>query len=299
MQKTKCLLCNEEHQIFWEKHGFSWRKCFKNNFIYLSPQPDKEKKEELAETNVRKITIQDYLKLNFGKVLIAQHTLFLIKQLKKDGCLLEIGPGGGEFLRCARKDGFKTFAVEINKTLADYLTQNLNITVENCSASSADYFKSQSFDIIYHKDVLSHLQNPINSFKTFYNRLKNDGILVFETGNVGEIGKSWTFFIKTVWIPEHLFLFSTKSVQKILYLSGFELVRYRYYSIVPYQLVSKIFKRKKETTSGFDGSVAGDMHVSIAQKIKGYVAYFLVYYLGRFLPKNWPATVIYVARKKR
>lgn len=299
MQKTKCLLCNEEHQIFWEKHGFSWRKCFKNNFIYLSPQPDKEKTEELTETNVRKITIQSYLKPNFGKVLMAQHTLFLIKQLKKDGCLLEIGPGGGEFLRCARKEGFKTFAVEINETLADYLTRTLNIKVENCSASSADYFESQSFDIIYHKDVLSHLQNPINSFKTFYDRLDDDGILVFETGNAGEIDKFWASFIESVWVSDHLFLFSIKSVKKFLDLSGFELIRYRYYSIVPYQFVSKVFKRKKEIINDFDSSIDGNTHVSIAQKIKWYVAYFLVYRLGSFLPKNWPATVIYVARKKR
>jgi len=298
MEKAKCLLCNEEHQIFWEKQGFSWRKCFKNNFIYLSSQPDKEETEYLAETNVRKKAIQDFLKPNLGKVLMAQHTLFFVKQLKKDGCLLEVGPGGGEFLLCARKEGFNTFAVEIDRTIADYLTKKLNITVENCSASSDNYFESQSFDIIYHKDVLSHLQNPINSFKTFYEKLKDDGILVFETGNVGEIGKFWTSFIKSVWSPDHIFLFSTKSVQKLLYLSGFKMIRYRYYSIVPYQLVSKIFKRKKRTINDFDCSIAEEMNVSIAQKIKWYIAYFLVYHLGRFLPKNWPSTVIYVARKK-
>jgi 2-polyprenyl-3-methyl-5-hydroxy-6-metoxy-1,4-benzoquinol methylase len=298
MEKVKCLLCNEEHQIFWEEHGFSWQKCFKYNFIYLSSQPDKEDTEYHSETNIKKKTAQDYLRPNMGKVLMAQHTLFFIKQLKKDGYLLEIGPGGGEFLLCARKEGFNTFAVEIDRTLADYLTQNLNITVENCSASSDNYFESQSFDIIYHKDVLSHLQNPINSFKTFYDKLKDDGILVFETGNVGEIDKPWTSFIKTVWNPDHLFLFSIKSVKFLLDLSGFELIRYRYYSIVPYQLVSKIFKRKKKTINDFNGSIAGDMNVSIAQKIKWYIAFFLVYHLGRFLPKNWPSTVIYVAKKK-
>ena len=187
MQKTKCLLCNEEHQIYREENGLSWQKCFKNNFIYLSSKPDKEETEYLSKINIREKAIHDYIKPNLGKVLMAQHTLAIIKKIKKDGCLLEVGPGGGEFLLCARKEGFKTFAVEIHKTLADHLTRNLSITVENCSASSDNYFESQYFDIIYHKDVLSHLQNPINSFKTIYNKLSDDGILVFETGNFGEV----------------------------------------------------------------------------------------------------------------
>jgi len=57
------------------------------------------------------------------------------------------------------------------------------------------------FDVIYNKDVLCHLYDPIGVFQTLNTKLKHDGILVFESGNGGELSRFWLNFLGKLSYP--------------------------------------------------------------------------------------------------
>ncbi len=309
MKEVNCLFCNQkEDKVFWLENGYKGRKCNQCDLIYISPRPDEKEMAELYKKGqsggaraIQHITYSLY------KELITKHTLRFIKKFKKNGDILELGSGGGQFLTEARSRGFNPFALEINKEQADFILNQLDIKVENKTASDPNFFKEQKFDIIYHKDLLSHLHNSVRTFKNLNNKLKNDGILIFETGNSGELSKYWLKFLGKLSYPEHLYLFSNKAILKLLEFSGFELVKCYYYSIVTARLMGKLFflfqnNKKQECNfrkrENFFKEDLSQARKGALKKLLGYISFFLTYRIGKFFPHSWPSTIIYIAQKK-
>lgn len=307
MEEAGCIFCKgKSSEVFWEENGYTGRRCSHCGLIYLSPRPSENEMAMLYDVDLSGgWTGQKHIISSFFKYLVNRHTLTLVKRYKTKGDILEIGPGGGQFLIYAREKGFNPFAVEINKELADYISKKLKIEVENVSVSSNKYFVSREFDIIYHKDVLSHLHEPIDTFKNLNSKLKHDGILIFETGNFGNLSRFWLNFLSRLGFPEHLYLFSIENVKRLLNICGFELVVYYCHGIILHQLISKILEWIRHVFKlpflphGITsvGVHEGKVKWRFARNIKDYITYFLVYDLGRIFPQNWPSTVIYIARK--
>jgi 2-polyprenyl-3-methyl-5-hydroxy-6-metoxy-1,4-benzoquinol methylase len=306
MEKIKCLFCSENGRVFWIENGYIGRKCDRCRLIYISPRPDEKEMIELYEKGqAGGKTAIEYERYSFSGSLVVNYTINLIKQFKKTGDLLEVGSGGGQFLISARDAGFNPFAVEINKEQAGFISRELGVKTENKSGSDRSIFGAQKFDVIYHKDLLSHLHQPIETFKNFNNKLKDDGILIFETGNSGSLSRLWIKFLGRMSYPEHLYSFSERSVIKLLALSDFELVRYYHHAIVLPQLLAKLLKPVKniKKVSILKEKIRSEKiqsrenKVSAFQKIGGFIFYFLTYRIGRLLPHSWPSTIIYIAKK--
>jgi len=63
----------------------------------------------------------------------------------------------------------------------------------------------QSFDVIYHCDVVSHLHDPIADFRAMRGRLRDRGLLLFETGNLGDVPVDRLALVPRFQYPDHLF----------------------------------------------------------------------------------------------
>src|SRR3990170_4015788 len=100
--------------------------------------------------------------------------------------MLEIGAGSGYFLYEARKKGFDVYANEYNPVLASFIQTKLGIPCAS-EVLHDGHFKGKKFDIIYHRDVLSHCFDPISDFRKLHGMLNPGGFMVFETGNGGDI----------------------------------------------------------------------------------------------------------------
>jgi SAM-dependent methyltransferase len=178
----------------------------------------------------------------------------------------------------------------------------LNIETENRSASDSASFGSRKFDVIYHKDLLYHLHHPKEAFLNFTEKLKDDGVLIFETGNLADVSKIWLKLLGRLDYPEHVYLFSDKSVRELLKISGLELITEYYYSIIPILLIQKALSSFKY---GFKISqktkVKGNLNENFTtlQKIKGFLTHLLTCRLNRFFPHCLPSKIIYVTRKKK
>ncbi|MCA9130254.1 MAG: class I SAM-dependent methyltransferase, partial [Planctomycetales bacterium] len=216
----------------------------------------------------------------------------------------------------ARRRGFNPHAIEFNHTQIRHIRDVLRIP---CVAKplSDDPFSGKSFDVIYHCDVVSHFYDPFAEFRAFHHALKDEGLLVFETGNLGDTDHRYLRLFDRFQYPDHLFFFSSDNIAQLLSSTGFELVRIYRYSLVTDLWVGrlrtrarKFFRRlgsgdhnaNQSAHVSFDGpqtqTAAGRGVLHTIKRVDQYIAYLLRYRFGRLLPKGTrPQTMIVVARK--
>ena len=313
MEDVKCLFCKTKtDNIIWQENGYSGRKCVTCGLIYISPRPtEDEMRFYYDQGKSGEITARELSKPQYVKELNAKYTMSIIQRYKNQGDLLELAPGGGQFLQVAKANHFAPYTVEINKQQADYLSEHLHIETENYSATQPEYFLNRQFDVIYNKDLLSHLYKPLEVFQYLYNRLKKDGILIFETGNSGDLSKRWLHFLNRLSYPEHVYLFSESNIQTLLKSTGFDCIERIYHSTVLSVLYLKLIYGVKSTLNFLKPAITKSVQTSektgnvfyqktsftAMGKIKDLLSHLLAYRWSRYFPRSWPSTIIYIAKK--
>ena len=314
MEEVGCLFCKTHVAgVFLEEDGYTARRCPRCGLIYLSPRPTPGEMAHLYDTGTSGGAVpEEHLRPRPAARLIAAHTLNIIRRFHASGDILEVGAGGGHFLREARRCGFAPHAVEVSRPLANFLSAGLAIETENCAVGQRDFFRARSFDVIYHRNVLSHLHAPLAAFAQFGAKLKDGGVMVFETGNLGGVSGGWVRFAAPLHLPEHLYFFSERHVRQLLKETGFELVAlYRYTTLLPIvarrtaaaagNVAARLSSRRASKEDRTPGSTCGNTRVqpgtSGFSNLIAHLNFLASYRLARVCPQTWPATVIYVARK--
>lgn len=312
MENIKCIFCDSESdEIFIKENGYIGRKCQICNLIYISPRPGLDEMIDIYGHDNAHISAQSHVEASSSKFLYAKHNLKILNKYAQDGKILEIGAGGGYFLNEARKQGFDVYGIELNKIQANFIKEKLNIPCEE-SALSDNTFHDKKFDIIYHCDVISHFYDPIGEFKKSNLKLKRNGLVIFETGNLGDVKKEYLKYITKFQYPDHLFFFSEQNIKKLLEQTGFELLKIYKYSILPQLFINKILRKiinyiKPSRT--FDNSNSQNINKKLGNKenkykellinIHSYIFYIIRYKLGLIIPKKKrPQTIIIIGRKK-
>jgi hypothetical protein len=154
IEDTACIFCEKpSNHIAITENGYTGRKCYDCNLIFISPRPDVDEVTHLY-TDEHAVQYADS-QLQFDRVnrLGAALTISKIKRYRKDGSLLELGPGGGFFLLEAQRSGYRPYGIELNPIESRWINENLHIPCENRVLNEGS-FGGRQFDIIYHKDVL-------------------------------------------------------------------------------------------------------------------------------------------------
>ena len=307
-----------------KENGYIGRQCRRCGLIFISPRPSPDEVLNLYGHDCAQISAYSHISAKLPKQLCARHTLRLLTPFVRGGVLLEIGAGSGFFLNEARNNGFEPYAIELNPIQAGFIRKELAIPCEESPLADSP-FENMQFDVVYHCDVLSHFADPISEFNRINARLKQDGWLVFETGNLGEVSRSYMRLIQRFQYPDHLFFFSTDNLRDLLHRTGFELVKMYRYSIVLQLMATKARETVVQAVKGRGFRYAhGDKAISQGEREEGrstsirrpsthlhanarpfrqrawdYLNYLLRYKIGRVAPKSRrPQTVIVIARKK-
>jgi len=315
MEDIQCIFCKKcSEQIAIQENGYQGKKCSSCGLIFISPRPAFNEIINRYTQRNDNILAQSLTSLEFGKRLYAKHNLSIICRFIKKGYLLEIGAGAGFFLDEARKKGFDSSGIEINRSKANFIRSKLGIPCEDHPLGNSSY-EGKIFDVIYHCDVISHFYDPISEFQKINNKLNKNGLVVFETGNVGDVKEKYYKLFDKFQYPDHLFFFSEKNLKELLRLTGFELIKIYRYSILLELLIVKILKniftfikfensyRGKNITNQVVSS--GDITTPnvFFKKVKTIYScfnYFNRYGIGNILPKKGrPQTIIVIAKKTR
>jgi len=312
MKEINCIFCNKKSdEIVIVENDYSCKKCHQCGLIYLSPRPTLKEIKNLYKKDHAYISAEDRIAPEYIKNFHAKHHMKLIKKFIKQGSLLEIGPGGGQFLYDAKENGFDPYGIELNPKQAQFINNKMKIPCED-QELSIDSFKRKMFDVIYHCDVLSHFYDPINELKKMNAKLRMNGYLVFETGILTDVNTKFLSLFHPFQLPDHLFFFSDSSMQSLLQKTGFSFIKIIKYSIsiqiLAINLISRI--RRRKTNSGKNEFYQSKNSIpfptpdhtnklrTLLKKSYHYFLHFLRYNLGYLLPKKHvPVTAIIIAKK--
>ncbi len=331
MEEIKCIFCDRlNNQIVIQENGYKGIKCYECGLIYISPRPKVEEIIKLYSHGTANASPESHISASFVKRLYAKHHLAKIKMFIKKGTMLEIGAGAGYFLDEARKELFEVYGIELNSVQAEFMRNKLGIPCEE-SLLDVTLYGGKKYDIIYHCDVISHFYNPISEFHKINNILNKNGLVIFETGNLGDVRKEYYKHFTKFQYPDHLFFFSENNLLEVLRRTGFELVKIYKYSILPQLILNKKLNRlisllqphviaeDKVThsvpeVSLSDVSKSNPNRVNSRQLFKkaynyafnfasnyltDYLSYFSRYKIGYLAcKKGRPQTLIIIARKK-
>lgn len=125
---------------------------------------------------------KEYISYNFG-------TLIKPLLIKKNVCVLEIGPGFGEFVEyCAERGIKKIDIVERDKSVIAFLKKTYKIRniFLNHDIWEIDK-KLDMYDVIMMTQVLEHIsqKDHVNVLQTLYKHLNINGVLIITVPNIG------------------------------------------------------------------------------------------------------------------
>lgn len=229
MQPPVCIFCGPQPAALWaEEAGHRAVKCAGCGLVYVWPRPAPEAVRQIYEHDASATAARVHIAKTRAPHALAhaRYTLRQIRPYARGGRLLELGPGGGLLLAEARRAGFEVFGVEPNAVLAAHIREALGVDCQS-EPLRPDSFGGVDFEVIYHCNVLSHFHDPVATMAGLAERLTPGGVLVFETGNYADVAPEYMELIRATerfQLPEHLYFFGRRSLERLLDAAGLELL---------------------------------------------------------------------------
>jgi 2-polyprenyl-3-methyl-5-hydroxy-6-metoxy-1,4-benzoquinol methylase len=235
--------------------GFSFVKCENCGLVQRNPQPDKneilarysstygndylsyELKNEAAFLTLQQLALKD---AGFSKL---EKTLFATveKSRAESPSILDIGCATGALIASLRDKGWRVTGVEISPS-AIYAKNERKLDVRNIPLEENN-FPDNSFDVILASHLIEHLNEPKIFLEETYRILKNNGSLFITTPDISGFqsllfGSRWRSAIF-----DHLYLFSRRTLSKMLKTVGFKVVSCHSWGGLAAGAAPKTFKR--------------------------------------------------------
>lgn len=244
MKNIKCNLCNSDDcreimksiDRFYNIKDivFSIVECKNCGLVYINPQPDPEELKKHYPFEYGPYN-SDFKLLKYGPF-----TGFLKKfvtklknrgknktQQKKEDMsedtFLDIGCGSGAHLEKMRKNHphWQLYGLD-NSEFACQSARSKGFEVF-CGDTLELSLPKNFFDHIYMGQVIEHVENPMSVIKKVSSLLKEGGTFTLITPNIDSIAaKIFRNFWFALEVPRHLYLFSNKTLSKMLQKNGFE-----------------------------------------------------------------------------
>lgn len=216
-----CYLCQSQEA---RSIGLSFFKCLKCGVVYQYPQPDDHCIKGFYSPDYYSTGIprkEDIINCKYRENLRLIDNYFPQK-----GRLLDVGCGTGFFMELAHQSSnWEVFGLDLSDWAVNYARQELGI--KNISAGTLLEVKLEDnfFDVVVMTELIEHDKSPILLLKEAFRLLKDGGLLLITTPNIGGIkaklsGQGWWQLAK-----EHLFLFNQVSLIRLLEGAGFRIVK--------------------------------------------------------------------------
>jgi 2-polyprenyl-3-methyl-5-hydroxy-6-metoxy-1,4-benzoquinol methylase len=146
------------------------------------------------------------------------------------GRLLEIGAGGGRYLRRMKERGWHVEGVDIDINLKEKLGK-LNIPIHIGDILDLN-LTANTYDVIVMSQTIEHVYQPGAVLREVLRLLKPGGKIVLTTPNVASHARALCGRFWRGWEPpRHLHLFSRDTLGRLLHSCGYELDHVSTYSV--------------------------------------------------------------------
>lgn len=235
-----CPGCASSKSRAWgTKNGFDLRCCLRCSTTFTAQLPASEEGHDYDSyyrpDNINK---PEFLNRRLDELMSG------FASFRQSGRLLDIGCGGGEWLNAARRAGWKAQGLEVSAPVVEYLREQ-DFEIFHGFLQDAAY-PDNHFDMVLAIEVLEHVPDAEAILRETARILRPGGVLWATTphGNglsARVLHEEWS----VVAPPEHLHLFSSKGMRRILRKSGFSHSRVQTQGINPFELMHGIKHRFK------------------------------------------------------
>lgn len=215
---SEFLFSTKDFRLESSNEFFKIMKCNECGLVYLK---NRIEGEELYDENFYR---HNNKLSDIVTKLAHKNIIKVLKKIKQNGKILDIGCGTGILLDSLKKYGYDVYGIETS--VDGYLLSRkhedkiYNKFLKECK------FPTGFFDIITLFHVLEHIPEPVNELLEIKRVLKPDGILIIEVPNIDSLG--FRIFGK-YWIsldsPRHMFHFNYSTLTAILIKNGFYILR--------------------------------------------------------------------------
>jgi len=148
---------------------------------------------------------------------------------RRNGKVLDVGCGNGEWLASLKDDGFDVYGVEPDPLSASFVEEKLGIQVYSSMYQPA-LFSPGSFDVITFIQVLEHMENPLETLSVAYMHLAPGGLLVIDVPSFNNPRIllyrliRWKRLVRKDFIPSHCYYYTPRTLSTIVKRAGFHII---------------------------------------------------------------------------
>lgn len=223
----RCAACGRWNRArrHWASRNFF--RCGSCGVLFLHPQPSAVELEEAYRTRY-------YVASGDTRPIYENTPTALAEQLLEcfiehdlvpasGGRVLDFGCGIGDFAQAGMRASLDVDAVETDR-LAREVAERRGISVYESLEAIPAAKRADGYDLVALLDVLEHVREPVALIGTLRKLLRRNGALYLSVPNYQSpqariLGSRWDQATN----PTHLFLFSARSLARVLELAGFRL----------------------------------------------------------------------------
>lgn len=202
-------------------------RCESCGHVYCSPRL------ENMNAYYQDVVDEDYLKNEGLRTETAKRVVRTICEFSPSGRLLDIGCSTGDFLLVAR-NSYEVEGLELSEWALE-IAKNQGLVVHKMKISEMAE-SGHLYDVITMWGVIEHLEYPLIEMRNINKLLKTGGVICLWTGNVDSV---FSKLLRQKWwyiLGQHIQLFSDKSLDRLMYDTGFDRA---YMGIYPYVMSFK------------------------------------------------------------
>jgi SAM-dependent methyltransferase len=265
------------------ENGYTAVRCRRCGLVYVTPRPSPADMKQLYDGQETRVDVSAHLRLRDLKCAQARRSLLTIAKFQREGSLLEVGSAAGYLLWEAKKAGYDVQGLDVTRAFVEFSRAQLGIPTHEGTLGDAP-FADGSFDVVYMRNVLSHLTSPRQEHDRIHGLLRPGGFLIFETGNVAELSAERAGALE---LPDHLYHFHEASIRKLLAMTGFAVREIRRFGLVAHLPIVRFFKSASDARVERDQSPAalcsGLPRSSWLRRLEARAGTSLRYDVGRFM----------------
>jgi len=228
-----CALCGGlEFEPYLQCTGYAFVRCPNCGLVQINPQSGQnlviKRYSGKAYLNYELENETNFFTL--GKLALNDAGLDgLEEELARRGGsapkLLEIGCATGALLEFLRDRGWDVCGVEISGEEADYARAKRGLEIHSIPLEEVK-FPDNYFDLVVASHLIEHLNNPRSFVREVHRILKPQGRFFVTTPNIAGFQAKLFGNLWRSAIFDHLYLFSKKTLSKLLLEEGFELEKF-------------------------------------------------------------------------